>query len=90
MGSREFNKPHTSRIEFEFTQEGNTLGTTSDFEDLVVYVESQLGNIEDKEGDPFYVIKTSTGWSIDSIEELDEVLRTVKDAVEDLRKKKDV
>jgi hypothetical protein len=90
MGSREFDKPFVSKIKFEFTQEGNTLGTTHDFENLVVYVESQCGNIEEKEDDPFYVIKTSTGWSIDSIPELDEVLRTVKETVEDLRRKKDV
>jgi len=47
-----------SKIKFEFTQEGNTLGTTSDFEDLVVEVESQLGDIKEE---AFYVLKTSTG-----------------------------
>lgn len=63
-----------SKIKFEFTQEGNTLGTTSDFEDLVVEVESQLGDIKEE---AFYVLKTSTGWSFDSVDEIKELLEKV-------------
>jgi len=60
-------KPTFCRATFEFTQDGNTLGSTADFENLGIFVETQLPN---NDGDVFLVLKSDTGWSFDNIGEL--------------------
>ena len=66
---------------FSFSQEGNTLGTTSEYEELEVSIESQL--FMNKE-DYFFVLRTNTGWSIDSTEEISEIINKCKKSVTEL------
>jgi len=71
--------PDISRVSFEFTQDPNTLGTTDasgyGSEDLTVECEYQLPGEE-----PFFVIRTTSGWSFDEPETLLALLNSVKDA----------
>ncbi len=52
------------KASFEFTQDGNTDGTTDTYEDLTIECESI-----DSTG-CYYVLKTNSGWSINDIDEL--------------------
>ena len=55
-------------ITVHLSQEGNTLGTTTEYETVQLDVETQLGCITN--GDTcFYVLRTE-GWSFDSLEDL--------------------
>lgn len=56
------------KASFEFTQDGNTDGTTDTYEDLTIDCESI-----DSTG-CYYVLKTTSGWSIDNIDELKELI----------------
>jgi hypothetical protein len=71
--------PDISRVSFEFTQDPNTLGTTDasgcGSEYLTVECEYQLPGEE-----PFFVIRTTSGWSFDDPEALLVLLNSVKDA----------
>lgn len=67
------------KISYKFIQEGNCNESTDDTEILTVDVESVYGDL--REGEGFYTIKTKTGWSIDSIEELYDLLKVVKNGV---------
>ena len=71
--------PDISKVSFEFTQEPNTLGTTDasgcGSEDLIVECEYQLPGDE-----PFFVIRSTSGWSFDEPETLLALLNSVKDA----------
>lgn len=66
------------KISYHFSQEGNTLGTTSLDEEMIVDVETQLGSIEEEGG--FLVIRTE-GWSVNDVEELKDMLKLVEDGV---------
>ena len=66
--------PRIDKVKVSFSQEGNTLGTTSEYENLDVHLEFPL---EEDDG-PFYVIKTETGWSFDDIEDLQVLIDRVK------------
>lgn len=63
------NKPELSTLTARFTQEGNTLGTTSEYENITIDAEFQLG---ENDG-PFFVIKTD-GWSIDSVNDIQQLI----------------
>jgi hypothetical protein len=71
--------PDISKVSFEFTQDPNTLGTTDasgcGSEYLTVECEYQLPGEE-----PFFVIRTTSGWSFDDPEALLALLNSVKDA----------
>lgn len=71
--------PEISKVSFEFTQEPNTLGTTDasgcGSEHLTVECEYQLPGEE-----PFFVIRSTSGWSFDEPETLLALLNSVKDA----------
>ncbi len=67
------------RIIYSFIQEGNTLGTTKETEELTITVEAPLGDIR-KEGG-FLVIKSSTGWSMNEPREFLSILNTAKQGV---------
>jgi hypothetical protein len=71
--------PNISKVSFEFTQDPNTLGTTDasgcGSEYLTVECEYQLPGEE-----PFFVIRTTSGWSFDEPEALLALLNSVKDA----------
>jgi len=64
-------KPELTKASFVFTQEGNTEGTTSEFEEITIDYEV----IADEGG--FFVIRTE-GWSMDSIEELEELFNRIR------------
>jgi hypothetical protein len=65
--------PEIHKVSVEFGQEGNTLGTTSNYETITIGLEFQLG---EKEGS-FITIKTD-GWSIDDIYDLDLLVNQTK------------
>lgn len=60
---------------YQFHQEGNYHGTTSKIESLTIEFESVALHGDDNDG--FFVLKTE-GWSIDSIEELEELFNRIK------------
>ena len=64
-------KSELNRASFHFTQEGNTEGTTNEFEEITIDYEI----IADEGG--FFVLRTE-GWSVDSVEELEELLDRIK------------
>jgi hypothetical protein len=69
-------KPLLHRATFEFSQDGNTCGTTKELEELTIEFESPA--IISGPDDCFIVIKTDTGWSMDSIDELAELIEKCK------------
>ena len=68
-------KPKLDKCSFTFTQEGNTNGSTDEYEDLTILCESPLGIDNDK--DCYYVLKTETGWSMDNVNELQELFNRI-------------
>lgn len=70
---------YLNKISYYFSQEGNTSGTTSEDEELIVEVEGPVGSIEREGG--FLVIRSSTGWSINDADELMEILNLVQKGV---------
>ena len=64
-------KPELNKASFHFTQRGNTEGTTSDIEEITIDYEV----VADEGG--FFVLRTE-GWSVDSVEELSELLDRIK------------
>jgi hypothetical protein len=71
-------KPKLLKCSFTFDQEGNSNGTTDEFETLTIECESSLG-IDNDEG-CFYVLKTE-GWSIDSVNELQELFDRINKVI---------
>jgi hypothetical protein len=71
--------PSINGFQIRFTQEPNSLGTTDSdgvgVEDLTVDCEYQLPGEE-----PFFVIRTTSGWSFDQPETLLALLTTVKES----------
>lgn len=69
-----YHRPTLSRAHFSFIQDPNTLGTTDaenvGSEDLEVFLEYQLPGGDGDEGWPFIVIQSKSGWSVNEIEEL--------------------
>ena len=68
-------KPKLDKCSFTFTQEGNTNGSTDEYEDLTILCESSLGIDNDK--GCYYVLKTETGWSMDNVNELQELFNRI-------------
>ena len=64
-------KPELTKASFVFTQEGNTEGTTSEFEEITIDYEV----VGDEGG--FFVLRTE-GWSVDSVEELEELFNRIR------------
>ncbi len=64
-------KPMFDKMTVELVQDGNTLGTTSGIETLLIRLETQLPG-----EDPFIVLETA-GWSLDpdDIDSLSRVMR---------------
>lgn len=67
------------RCSFTFSQEGNGNGTTDEYEELIIECEASLG-IDNDEG-CFYVLKTTTGWSMDSVDELQKLFDRIQKAI---------
>ena len=64
-------KPKLEEAIFNFSQEGSCMKRTDEYEFLQIKCLSDLG-IDNSEGKCFYELKTE-GWSIDSIDELQEL-----------------
>ena len=58
------------RMTFEFAQEGNCVSDMPEI--LTIECESSLGI--DNDGGCFYTLKTDTGWTIDSVDELQKLI----------------
>lgn len=70
--------PWLTKASFTFSQDGNTNGTTTDYEELIIDIESS----EDiREGHSYFVIRTSTGWSISTPDEIYELIEHVTEKI---------
>ena len=82
--SKDYYGPDISKVTFQFTQTPNTLGTTDPSgvgsEELTVECEYQLPGEE-----PFFVIRSDSGWSFDDPESFLKLLLSVKEAEEKCR-----
>ena len=67
------NEPKINKVLASFTQEGNTLGTTQEYEEITISLEFPLS----EEDGPFIVIKTN-GWSIDEADDLEKLIKRAK------------
>jgi hypothetical protein len=72
--------PLMTHLEVRFSQEGNTLGTTEEYEDLTISMEYQILPEPGSEGEGFFTLKTKTGWSIDSADEIAKLVESVRSA----------
>ena len=63
-------KPEINRVQVSFSQEGNTMGTTDNYENLEMSLEFQ----GDEADGCFYVIKSENGWSFDDLSEIKELV----------------
>ena len=66
--------PQLESATFHFSQEGNCVDR-ADIETLEIRCESSLGLDRDK--GCFYVLKSESGWSIDNIQDLQELIDRV-------------
>lgn len=72
------------KVTYEFSQEGNTDGTTrtdgyDDLEVITIEIQSICNSLVKE---PVYlVLRTPTGWSFNSVEELDEIFNIVKKGI---------
>jgi hypothetical protein len=82
--SKDYYGPDISKVTFQFTQTPNTLGTTDPSgvgsEDIAIDCEYQLPGEE-----PFFVIRSDSGWSFDDPESFLKLLLSVKEAEEKCR-----
>lgn len=69
-------KPLLSKVTFVFVQDGNTCGTTDETEELIIELESS--SLISGPDDCFVVLRTPTGWSMDNIDELAELIDKCK------------
>lgn len=67
------------KIIYEFTQEGNTDGTTDEFEELSIEVQGCATSIE--QGGGYHVIRTKTGWSYDDPQDFMDILVLISKGV---------
>lgn len=71
-------QPQLQRMTFEFAQEANCISNV--IETLTIECESSLGI--DADGGCFYTLKTDTGWTIDSVEELQKLIDRINKIIE--------
>jgi hypothetical protein len=74
-------KPELYKANFEFTQQGNSNGTTQKYESLLIDCESS-GTDEF-----FFVLKSDSGWSIDNVKELQELFLRIENCLVQLKNK---
>jgi hypothetical protein len=72
-------KPKLESASFDFSQGGNCLSSSDDFELLTIQCESSLGI--DRDGGCFFVLKTEK-WSIDSEQDLKELFDRINTIIE--------
>ena len=66
------------RATFEFSQDGNCISSSDQYEFLTIECESSLGI--DRDDGCFYVLKTEK-WSIDSTKDLDKLFDRIRQVV---------
>lgn len=66
------------RATFEFSQDGNCLSSSDEYEFLTIECESSWGI--DRDGDCFFVLKTEK-WSVDSVEDLEKLFNRIRRVV---------
>jgi hypothetical protein len=71
-----------TNISFSFIQEGNTDGTTADYEDLKVDIVGGIEGIQN--GSFYYVMRSNSGWSFDSMQELMDTFKVVTKSVQNV------
>ena len=79
MSGAELNGIKVAKVTFELVQDGNTLGTTSDWEELKIVCEYQLPG-----EDPFFTIASDKGWSINGARELSAVIDILEKRVKEI------
>lgn len=57
------------KISASFSQEGNTLGTTDEYEELIVDLECQTDMSEG-----YFVVLKTNGWSVDDVDHLKNII----------------
>jgi len=65
-------KPVLNKASFHFSQKGNTDGTTGEYESVTIDYE-----VFDESEGGYFVIRTE-GWSVDSIEEMEELFNRIR------------
>lgn len=71
-------QPKLQRMTFEFAQDGNCINNIPEI--LTIECESSLGI--DNDEDCFYTLKTETGWTIDSLDELQIIIDRIRKVIE--------
>jgi len=66
------------RATFEFSQDGNCISSSDEYEFLTIECESSLGI--DRDEDCFFVLKTEK-WSVDSAEDLEKLFSRIRQVV---------
>lgn len=79
MSGAELNGIKVTRVIFELVQDGNTLGTTSDWEELKIVCEYQLAG-----EDPFFTIASEKGWSVNGAKELSAIIEILEKRVKEI------
>jgi len=68
MEESKIDTPKIEKASFSFSQEGNCVGSTEEYEELTIECDSSAGIVRDNGA--FYVLKTETGWSVNDETEL--------------------
>ena len=66
---------------FKYYQEGNTNGTTAETEELDITLESVCGDI--RTVGYFYTIRTTSGWSINSEQDLVDLFKDIENRIKE-------
>jgi hypothetical protein len=72
--------PLLMRVQAVFSQDGNTMGTTEEYEDLTITMEYQTPPDLGNEAEGFFTLKTESGWSVDNPDEIVNLIESVKQA----------
>lgn len=81
MTKQKEKRPEIWKVSVEFSQDGNTLGTTDENEELKIDLEFQLGEA----GGPFYVLTSKTGWSINDTDEIQKLMDIAESPLKKIR-----
>lgn len=73
-------KPFLTEVIFKFQQDCNTNGSTNpDGEELEITLESVNSSLDKVGG--FYIIRTTTGWSINDLDDMKNIFEQIKNIV---------
>ena len=73
-------KPFLTEVIFKFQQDCNTNGSTNlDGEELEITLESVNSSLDKVGG--FYTIRTTTGWSINDLDDMKSIFEQIKNIV---------